>query len=197
MKIFTSERVLTAPSGAVLEAGFLLTCSSTNTEKAIVHFRVVLASLFGLENLELWSRNLTMWSAFSHSYSSCIIATVFLLLCLYSQVPDKRPPPRLLIFYSFPTPRILLGPSMNFKEIDLFLQAVHFLSLLVLFTPNFHGKIAYCCIYFSVMLYDNPLFLLRKLVCFTSLSFHFCTIRAQFLCVLTSCLCSFRPCIII
>ena len=57
--------------------------------------------------------------------------------CLYSQVPNKHPH-RLLIFRVFPTPRTLLGPpSINFKEIDFFTNpSFHFLSLLVLFTPN-------------------------------------------------------------
>ena len=34
-------------------------------------------------------------------------------------------------------------------------HSFHFLSLLILFMPKFHGKIAQCCIYFSFMLYDN------------------------------------------
>jgi len=38
-----------------------------------------------------------------------------------------------------------------------------FISLLVLFMPNFHGKIAYCCIYFSFMLYDNLFLVLSSL----------------------------------
>ena len=77
----------------------------------------------------------------------------------YSQVPNKRPP-RLLIFKFFQSPGPYFDPPfINFKEIDFFYKSsFHFLSLLVLVTLNFHGKMAYCCIYVSFMLY-NDLFL--------------------------------------
>jgi len=45
---------------------------------------------------------------------------------------------------------LILGKSTFFTN-----PSIHFLSLLVLSTPNFHSKIAYCCIYFSFMLYDK------------------------------------------
>ena len=75
----------------------------------------------------------------------------------YSQAPNKLPHHRLLIFRFFLTRRNLLGPAfINVKDIDFFTRpSFHVLSLLVLFTPNFHGRIVYCCIYFSIMLYDN------------------------------------------
>ena len=69
---------------------------------------------------------------------------------LYSQVPNNfsicSNPPDLI-----KTPRLLILRKLTFSTNP----SCHFLSLLVLFTPNFHGKIAYCCIYFSFMLYDN------------------------------------------
>ena len=75
-------------------------------------------------------------------------------------------PPRSLIFGYFPTPTdlirtprlLILGKSTLFTNLSF-----HFLSLLVQFTPNFHGKIAYCCIYFSFMLYDNLFLFLPSL----------------------------------
>jgi len=59
---------------------------------------------------------------------------------IFLQPPDLIRTPRLLILRRL---TIFTNPSF------------HFLSVLVLFTPNFHGKIAYCCIYFSFMLYGN------------------------------------------
>ena len=80
---------------------------------------------------------------------------------MYSQVPNKRPS-HLLVFQLFSnppdlirTPRLLILRTLTFFTNSSF----HFLSLLVLFTPNFHSKIACFCTYFSFMLYDNlPLF---------------------------------------
>jgi len=68
--------------------------------------------------------------------------------------------PRFLIFRFFSNPPDPLGPPVYwfFKEVDFCKNSsFHFLSLLVLFTPNFHGKITCFCIYFSFMLYDNLL----------------------------------------
>ena len=86
---------------------------------------------------------------------------------VYSQVRNKRPP-RLLIFRFFSNPPDLIRtPRLLIIRKFTFLQAPRLIfSLLVLFTPDFNGKIAYCCIYFSCMLYDN-LFLF-----FTSLYNH-------------------------
>jgi len=80
------------------------------------------------------------------------IGTISILRCQINVPP-------LINFSIFSNPQTLLGPPfINFKEIAFFTNAsFHFLSLLVLFTPNFHGKIAYCCIYFSFMLFDNLL----------------------------------------
>ena len=65
----------------------------------------------------------------------------------------------LLIFRSVSNlPDLIRTPFINFKEIDFFTNSLlHFFSWLVLFTPNFQGKIACFCIYFSFMLYDNLL----------------------------------------
>ena len=72
----------------------------------------------------------------------------------YSQVPNKRPPP-LITFRIFSIPRTLVGPPVYyFMEIDFFTNlSLHFPSLLVPFTSNFHVKIACFCIYFSFMFY--------------------------------------------
>ena len=44
----------------------------------------------------------------------------------------------------------------NFEKIELFMNSsFYFLSLLVLFLPNFQGKITCFCIYFSFVLSDN------------------------------------------
>ena len=73
--------------------------------------------------------------------------------------------PRLLIFRFFQPPdlistsRLLILGTLTFFTNPLF----YFLSLLVLLTPNFHGKIAYSCIYFSFMLYDNLLLFFSSL----------------------------------
>ena len=71
-------------------------------------------------------------------------------------MPNKCPP-RLLTFQflSNPpdlirTPRLLILRKLTSSTNPSF----HFLSLLVLFKLNFHGKIAYCYM-FSFMLYDN------------------------------------------
>ena len=63
--------------------------------------------------------------------------------------------PPLINFSIFPASRTLLGPPfITFKEIDsLYKPLISF--LLVEFTPNFHGKMAYSCKYFSSMRYDN------------------------------------------
>ena len=72
----------------------------------------------------------------------------------------KRPPLiNFSIFFQPPgphkdPPRLLMLRNLTVSTNPSF----HFLSLLVLFTPNFHGKIAYCCIHFSFMLYDNLFF---------------------------------------
>ena len=73
-----------------------------------------------------------------------------------SQVPNKGPPLiNFSIFFQPPgpykDPRLLILRKLTFSTNPSF----HFLSLLVLFTANFHGKVAYCCIYFSFILYDN------------------------------------------
>ena len=77
--------------------------------------------------------------------------------CIYSQVPDKSTP---AYYFSdiFPTlrtllrsPRLLISKKLTFFTNPSF----HFLSFSVLLTPNFPGKIAYCCIYLSFILYDN------------------------------------------
>ena len=76
----------------------------------------------------------------------------------YSQVPNILHP-RLLIFDFFQPPELIRNPrlimlwKMPFFTNPLF----HFLSLLVVFTPHFYGKIAYCCIYFSFILHENLL----------------------------------------
>jgi len=63
----------------------------------------------------------------------------------------------LLIFRFFSNPlNLIRTPVYYFYGNCLLLQTPNFLSLFVLFTPSFHGKTAYCCIYFSSMLYDNP-----------------------------------------
>ena len=76
---------------------------------------------------------------------------------LYYQVPNTSPHP-LINFRFFPTPWTLLGPSrlLILRKLTFFKNpSSYFFSLLVTFTLNFHGKIAYCCIYFSFILYDN------------------------------------------
>ena len=77
----------------------------------------------------------------------------------YSQVPNKGPP-CLLIFEFFPTPRTLLGPPfINFKEIEFIAGLLcYFFSLLVLFTPNFQGKLTCFCIYFSSRILTPPIY---------------------------------------
>ena len=65
---------------------------------------------------------------------------------------------RLINFSVFVQPpgTYLDPPFINFKEIEDFMYpSFRFLSFLVLFTPNMHGKIACFCIYFSFMLSDN------------------------------------------
>ena len=69
---------------------------------------------------------------------------------------NKRP--RFLIFQFFFQPPDLVRtlPFINFKETDFFTNPFfHFLSLLVLFTPNIQDKVECFCIYFSSMLCDN------------------------------------------
>ena len=81
------------------------------------------------------------------------------MACIQINVPSFN-------FFIFSSPRTLLGlpPFLYFKEIDFFTNpSFHFHSLLVLFTPNFHGKMSF--MYFSFMIYDN-------LFC----SFRLCTI---------------------
>ena len=65
--------------------------------------------------------------------------------------------PRLLIFRFFPTPEPYLDPHLLIlRKLTFYTNpSFHFLSVLGLFTPNFHGKITRFCIYFSLMLYDN------------------------------------------
>ena len=67
-------------------------------------------------------------------------------------------PPAYYFFDFCPTPWSLLGLPrlLILRKLTFFTNpSFHFLSLLVLFTPNFHGKIACFCIYFDIMLYDN------------------------------------------
>ena len=75
----------------------------------------------------------------------------------YSQVPNKRPP--TYYFLDFSSPLALLGPLSHLlmlRKLTFFTNSTfHFPSLLVLFTPNFHVRIACFCIYFSFMLYDS------------------------------------------
>ena len=81
----------------------------------------------------------------------------------------NKNPPHLLIFQFFPNPMDLIRTPINnfLRKCTFFTNtSFHFLSLLVLLTPNFHGKIAYCCKCFSFMFCDN-LFLF-----FPSLSNH-------------------------
>ena len=70
------------------------------------------------------------------------------------KVPTKCPPP-LINFRLFPTPRTLTETHhlLILKKLSLFTNPP-FHSLLVLFTANFHGKIACLCIYSSFMLSD-------------------------------------------
>ena len=75
----------------------------------------------------------------------------------YSQVPNKFPP-CLLIFQFFSSPPDLIGTPylLLLRKLTFFTNpSFYFLSLLVLFTPNFHSKIAGFCLYFSFMLHDN------------------------------------------
>ena len=60
-------------------------------------------------------------------------------------------------FSIFPTPWTLIGPLfINFKEIDFSMSpSLHFLSFLVLATPNFRSKIACFCIHLRYLLSDN------------------------------------------
>ena len=76
---------------------------------------------------------------------------------LYYQVPNQCPP--LFINFQFfatspdfiRSPHLLLLRKLTFCSNPSF----HFLSLLVLSTPNLHGKIADCCIHSSFMPNDN------------------------------------------
>ena len=88
--------------------------------------------------------------------------TVLVLSLMFHTLRCQISVPPLINFSIFPTTRTLLGPPfINVKDIDFFTNpsfhfiSFHFISLLVLFTTNFHGKIVYCCKYFSFMLYDN------------------------------------------
>ena len=90
------------------------------------------------------------------SVTFCITNILQLLPTLRCQ--KIHVPPLIIKFWIFSnppdltmTPRLLILRKLTFFIKPYF----HFLSLLVLFTPDFHGKIAYCCIYFSFMLYDN------------------------------------------
>ena len=72
----------------------------------------------------------------------------------------KYTSPPLINFSIFTNPRILLGPPrlliLRKSTFNFFTNSsFHFLSLLAKFTPNFHGKPACLCIYFSSLLYDN------------------------------------------
>ena len=84
------------------------------------------------------------------------ITHVYTLKC---QINSPPPLINFSIFFQPPdlirTPRLLILGKLTFITILSF----HFLSSFVVFTPNFHGKIACFCIYFSFLLYDN-LFLL-------------------------------------
>ena len=75
---------------------------------------------------------------------------------LYFQVPNKCPPSLLIFrFYSNP-PDLIRPPFISFKENDFFMNpSFHFLSLLVLFTPNIQGKIECFGIYCSSVLNVN------------------------------------------
>ena len=71
----------------------------------------------------------------------CQINIPVINFSIFFQPPDLVRIPRLLIL----------------RKLTLFTNtSFHFLSLLVQFTHNFHGKIKYSCTYFSFMLYDNP-----------------------------------------
>ena len=75
-------------------------------------------------------------------------------------------PPFLLTFQFYSNPWTLLGPSrlLVLGELTFFTNLTfHSLSLLVLFTPNLHDKIAYYCIFFSFILYDNLFLFLTSL----------------------------------
>ena len=67
---------------------------------------------------------------------------------------NKRPRCLLIFWFSsnsqnlIRSSRLLILRTLTFSTNPSF----HFLSLLVLFKPNFHDKIAHCCIYFSSML---------------------------------------------
>ena len=75
-----------------------------------------------------------------HSLRCQINVPPLINFSIFFQPPDLIKPPRLLMLRKL---TFFTNPSF------------HFLSLLVLFTPDFHSKIAYCCIYLSFMLYDN------------------------------------------
>jgi len=61
--------------------------------------------------------------------------------------------PPLINFWIFSNPPNLIRTPhlLILRKLNIFTNlSFHFLSLLVLFTPKFHGKIAYCCIYLSL-----------------------------------------------
>ena len=61
--------------------------------------------------------------------------------------------PSLLSSQFFPTPRTLSGPPfINFRDNDVFHE---FLSLLEQIMPTFQDKLAFVCLCFSLMPYDN------------------------------------------
>ena len=78
---------------------------------------------------------------------------------LYSQVPNKRPPPPRLPLFPFlsNSPDLIrIPPFITFKEIYFFTNSsFYFLSLLALFKAHFHSKITCFCIYFNFVLHEN------------------------------------------
>ena len=81
-------------------------------------------------------------------------------------MPNKRPPPLINSWNFFQPPGpYWTPPFITFKEIEFITGLLcYFLSLLVIFTSNFQGKLTCFCIYFSFTLYDS-LFLFFPLLC--------------------------------
>ena len=92
----------------------------------------------------------------SFYYLRCIFNLLY--YACYPQVPNKRPTPSLLTlrFFSTPPDFIRTPCLVILRKLSVF-TTLYVISLLVLFTPNFHGKIGYCDMYFSIMLYYNSL----------------------------------------
>jgi len=92
--------------------------------------------------------------SFTASYCKIVNCLVIELYTLRCQI---NIPPFIDLSIFFQPPDLFRTPSfINFMETDsLYKPPFYFFSLLVLFTLNFHGKIAYCCIHFSFILYDS------------------------------------------